>query len=269
MGDAMTNTDSARNLDAQHLQDAAQRHLWMHFTRMSTYADHDVPVIVRGRGAVGLGQPGPALPGRPVGTVRGPGRSRPAGAGRGRGRQASELAYFPLWSYAHPNAIELAERLAALAPGTSTGCSSRPAAARRSSRPGSWPASTSGRPASPVGTRCSPATSPITARPWAPCRLPGCRRSRSRSNRWCRGRSGSPTPTSTGLPSTATTWRRSADGPPTTSSGTSRWKAPSRWRPCSSSRCRTPAAASRPRLATSSGSGRSATATACCSSPTR
>ena len=32
-------------------------------------------------------------------------------------RQASELAYFPLWSYAHPQAIQLAERLASLAPG--------------------------------------------------------------------------------------------------------------------------------------------------------
>jgi adenosylmethionine-8-amino-7-oxononanoate aminotransferase len=32
-------------------------------------------------------------------------------------RQGAELAYFPLWSYAHPRAIELAERLADLAPG--------------------------------------------------------------------------------------------------------------------------------------------------------
>ncbi|MFL6130803.1 MAG: aspartate aminotransferase family protein, partial [Mycobacteriales bacterium] len=32
-------------------------------------------------------------------------------------KQASELAFFPLWSYAHPKAVELAERLAALAPG--------------------------------------------------------------------------------------------------------------------------------------------------------
>ncbi|HEY4702935.1 MAG TPA: aspartate aminotransferase family protein, partial [Streptosporangiaceae bacterium] len=32
-------------------------------------------------------------------------------------KQASELAYFPLWSYAHPQAIELSERLADLAPG--------------------------------------------------------------------------------------------------------------------------------------------------------
>ena len=32
-------------------------------------------------------------------------------------KQASELAFFPLWSYAHPQAIELADRLADLAPG--------------------------------------------------------------------------------------------------------------------------------------------------------
>ena len=32
-------------------------------------------------------------------------------------KQAKELAFFPLWSYAHPRAIELAERLAAGAPG--------------------------------------------------------------------------------------------------------------------------------------------------------
>jgi adenosylmethionine-8-amino-7-oxononanoate aminotransferase len=32
-------------------------------------------------------------------------------------KQASELAFFPLWSFAHPTAIDLAERLAAYAPG--------------------------------------------------------------------------------------------------------------------------------------------------------
>jgi adenosylmethionine-8-amino-7-oxononanoate aminotransferase len=32
-------------------------------------------------------------------------------------RQAGTLGYFPLWSYAHPAAVELADRLAALAPG--------------------------------------------------------------------------------------------------------------------------------------------------------
>ena len=32
-------------------------------------------------------------------------------------KQANELAFFPLWSYAHPAAIDLADRLAELAPG--------------------------------------------------------------------------------------------------------------------------------------------------------
>ena len=32
------------------LQEQAKRHLWMHFTRMGSYADHEVPVIVRGEG---------------------------------------------------------------------------------------------------------------------------------------------------------------------------------------------------------------------------
>jgi adenosylmethionine-8-amino-7-oxononanoate aminotransferase len=45
-----------------------------------------------------------------------------AGHGRRRlaevaARQAEELAFFPLWSYAHPSAIELADRLADYAPG--------------------------------------------------------------------------------------------------------------------------------------------------------
>ena len=30
---------------------------------------------------------------------------------------SSDLAFFPLWSYAHPRAVELAERLAGYAPG--------------------------------------------------------------------------------------------------------------------------------------------------------
>jgi len=29
------------------LQQQAKRHLWMHFTRMGSYADAEVPVIVR------------------------------------------------------------------------------------------------------------------------------------------------------------------------------------------------------------------------------
>jgi adenosylmethionine-8-amino-7-oxononanoate aminotransferase len=102
----------------EHLQDAARRHLWMHFTRMSSYAEHDVPVIVRGEGPWVWDSRGrrylDGLSGLFVVQV-GHGRRELAEAAA---RQASELAYFPLWSYAHPNAIELSERLAALAPGS-------------------------------------------------------------------------------------------------------------------------------------------------------
>jgi adenosylmethionine-8-amino-7-oxononanoate aminotransferase len=99
------------------LQEAAKRNLWLHFTRMSAYTGSDVPVIVRGEGPYVFDQHGKryldGLAGLFVSQV-GHGRREIAEAGA---RQASELAYFPLWSYAHPKAIELAARLAELAPG--------------------------------------------------------------------------------------------------------------------------------------------------------
>jgi adenosylmethionine-8-amino-7-oxononanoate aminotransferase len=113
----MTTPSEPRELSGQALQDAAHRHLWLHFTRMSSYADGDVPVIVRGSGEYVFDSRGKryldGLSGLFV-TQIGHGRAEVAEAGA---RQAAELAYFPLWSYAHPRAIELAERLAALAPG--------------------------------------------------------------------------------------------------------------------------------------------------------
>ncbi len=99
------------------LQEKAKRHLWLHFTRMSSYADADVPVIVRGEGPYVYDQHGKryldGLAGLFVSQI-GHGRTEVAEAAA---RQASELAYFPLWSYAHPQAVALADRLAALAPG--------------------------------------------------------------------------------------------------------------------------------------------------------
>jgi adenosylmethionine-8-amino-7-oxononanoate aminotransferase len=84
---------------------------------MSSYAHGEVPLIVRGSGQYVFDQRGKryldGLSGLFVSQI-GHGRREVAEAGA---RQASELAYFPLWSYAHPRAIELAERLAALAPG--------------------------------------------------------------------------------------------------------------------------------------------------------
>jgi adenosylmethionine-8-amino-7-oxononanoate aminotransferase len=101
----------------RHLQASAHRHMWLHFTRMSSYAEGDMPVIVRGSGQYVYDDRGKryldGLSGLFVSQI-GHGRAEVAEAGA---RQAAELAYFPLWSYAHPRAIELAERLAALAPG--------------------------------------------------------------------------------------------------------------------------------------------------------
>jgi adenosylmethionine-8-amino-7-oxononanoate aminotransferase len=98
--------------------DAARDHLWMHFARHSgLYEGHDVPVIVRGDGVRIWDDTGrrylDGLAGLFVVQV-GHGRRDLAEVAA---RQAEQLAYFPLWSYAHPAAIDLAERLAAHAPG--------------------------------------------------------------------------------------------------------------------------------------------------------
>lgn len=89
----------------------------MHFTRLSAYQDHDVPIVVRGEGPYVWDTKGrrylDGLAGLFVVQV-GHGRTELAQAAA---KQASELAFFPLWSYAHPRAVELAERLVAAAPG--------------------------------------------------------------------------------------------------------------------------------------------------------
>ncbi|GAA3229950.1 aspartate aminotransferase family protein [Actinocorallia longicatena] len=100
------------------LQAAARDNLWMHFTRHSTYENGgEVPVIVRGDGAYIYDDKGKqyldGLAGLFV-VQAGHGRQELAEAAA---KQAAELAFFPLWSYAHPKSIELAERLANEAPG--------------------------------------------------------------------------------------------------------------------------------------------------------
>jgi adenosylmethionine-8-amino-7-oxononanoate aminotransferase len=102
------------------LSAAARDHLWMHFTRMSSYTGEgaaEVPVITRGSGPYIYDQHGKryldGLSGLFVVQV-GHGRGELADAAA---KQASELAYFPLWSYAHPASIELAQRLSSLTPG--------------------------------------------------------------------------------------------------------------------------------------------------------
>src|SRR3984893_19053074 len=85
-------------------QEAAKRHLWLHFTRMSSYRDHDIPVMVRGEGPWVWDSRGrrylDGLSGLFV-VQAGHGRHELAEAGA---RQARQLADFPLWRYAPPNA---------------------------------------------------------------------------------------------------------------------------------------------------------------------
>src|ERR1700737_3087094 len=98
-------------------QEQAKRHLWMHFTRMGTYEASEVPVIVRGEGCYVYDEHGKRYL---------DGLSAPTASNAGHGRQelaeaaaaqAKELGFYTNWSYAHPPSIELAARVADLAPG--------------------------------------------------------------------------------------------------------------------------------------------------------
>jgi adenosylmethionine-8-amino-7-oxononanoate aminotransferase len=103
-------------LSPEALQQTARDHLWGHFSRLSPGAD-GISVIERGEGCYVWDSNGKRYLDGLAGlfTVQaGHGRAELAAAA---GTQAAELGYFPLWTYAHPTAIELAGRLAALAPG--------------------------------------------------------------------------------------------------------------------------------------------------------
>jgi adenosylmethionine-8-amino-7-oxononanoate aminotransferase len=106
-----------QTFDAADLSAKAREHLWMHFTRQSSYAEAPVPTIVRGEGARIFDVNGKSYLDGLAGLFvvqAGHGRLELAEAAY---KQASELAFFPLWSYAHPPAIALADRLADYAPG--------------------------------------------------------------------------------------------------------------------------------------------------------
>src|SRR3954464_1782629 len=96
-------------------RDAADN-LWLHFSRMGSYRDAPPPVIVRGEGARIFDDRGRSYLDGLAGLFvvqAGHGRRVLAEAAA---KQAEQLAFFPIWSYAHPAAIELSHRLAAPAP---------------------------------------------------------------------------------------------------------------------------------------------------------
>jgi adenosylmethionine-8-amino-7-oxononanoate aminotransferase len=113
----MASTEEAVRTERSSLQELGRRHLWMHFTRMSAYEDHEIPIITRGEGCYVYDEHGNRyLDGlSSLFCVNiGHGRADIAQAGAD---QAKELGFFTNWSYAHPRAIELAAKIAELAPG--------------------------------------------------------------------------------------------------------------------------------------------------------
>ena len=111
---AVTDTE----LDLERLQEDARRHLWMHFSRMGAYdAEHEIPIIARGDGAYVWDAHGKKyLDGLSGLFCVNAGHGRPELA-EAAARQFEELEFYVLWSYAHPRAIELATKIASLAPG--------------------------------------------------------------------------------------------------------------------------------------------------------
>jgi adenosylmethionine-8-amino-7-oxononanoate aminotransferase len=100
------------------LQKAARDHLWLHFTRMSSYAGEDIPIIVRGDGCYLEDINGKryldALAGLFAVNI---GYGFGEEIGEAAAAQLRELPFYTNWSYAHPRAIELAAEVASVAPG--------------------------------------------------------------------------------------------------------------------------------------------------------
>jgi hypothetical protein len=108
-------TETSRRPSPEKLEELARKHLWVYFAPLSRNAD--VPLIVRGEGCYVYDNHGKqyidGLAGLFLSNV-GHGREELA---RVAYEQMNELHFFPLWSYTHPRAIELASKLADLAPG--------------------------------------------------------------------------------------------------------------------------------------------------------
>ena len=100
------------------LQEKARRHLWMHFTRMGAYDQkHEIPIIVRGEGSYVYDEHDKRyMDGLSALFCVNAGHGRTE-IGEAAARQVEKLGFFTNWSYAHPVAIDLAERIAGLAPG--------------------------------------------------------------------------------------------------------------------------------------------------------
>ena len=185
-------------------------------------------------------------------------------------KQAETLEFFPLWSYVTPPAIELADRLAGYAPGDlnkvffTTGGGEAVESAWKLAKqyfklvgkPGKFKVISRAIAyhGTPQGALAITGL-PDFKKPFEPLTPGGFRVPNTNFYRAPEAYQHDARP--------------SAGTAPTASPRPSSSRARTRCAPSSWSRCRTPAAASRRRPGTSSGSGRSATSTTCCWSPTR
>jgi len=115
-------SDGVNFTDEKHAShsysERARRNLWLQMSRMGAYDEHkEIPIMVRGEGTRVYDANGveyfDGLSGLFT-NMLGHGRADIAAAAA---EQMTKMAFFPLWTYAHPKAIELAEKIASLTPG--------------------------------------------------------------------------------------------------------------------------------------------------------
>ena len=99
------------------LQRKAKDHLWLHFSSMGAYRDDEIPIIERGEGPYLFDTHGKRYLDMLSGlfTVQ-IGYSYGEELGQAALEQMRQLPYYTNWTFAHPPAIELAAKLAELAP---------------------------------------------------------------------------------------------------------------------------------------------------------
>ncbi len=114
----MSSNGSQATAGHERLQTLAKRHLLMHFTRHGAFEHSEVPVISRGEGCYLFDSTGKryfdGLSGLFCTQI---GYSHGEELGQAAAEQMAELPFYTNWSYAHPRAIELAAKVAELAPG--------------------------------------------------------------------------------------------------------------------------------------------------------
>jgi len=115
-------TDGIAFSDTNHASfdysERARRNLWLHMSRMGSYNEHnEVPIFVRGEGVHVYDANGKkyfdGISGLYCNAL---GHGRPEFAAAAV-ESIDTMTFFPIWTYAHPNAIKLAEKIASLAPG--------------------------------------------------------------------------------------------------------------------------------------------------------